>query len=52
MLNLANKHGAKLGNIENIDKHFQTVQKEMGSKGDMAGVYGATRVEAGLPFKN
>lgn len=52
MLALANEFGAKMGNVENIDKHFQIVQKEMGSRGDIAGAYGGARVDAGLPFKN
>jgi hypothetical protein len=28
------------------------VQEHMGSKGDIAGVYGAVRKEAGLKFEN
>jgi hypothetical protein len=52
MLALADKYGAKMGNVENIDKHFEIVQKEMGSKGDIAGAYGGARVDAGLPFNN
>jgi hypothetical protein len=28
------------------------VQEHMGSKGDIAGVYGAVRQEAGLKFEN
>ena len=52
MLALAKKYDAKMGNVENIDKHFEIVQKEMGSKGDIAGAYGGARVDAGLPFKN
>lgn len=52
MLALADKYGAKMGNVENIDKHFEIVQKEMGNKGDIAGAYGGARVDAGLPFNN
>jgi hypothetical protein len=34
------------------DAHLADVQKHMASKGDIAGVYGAVRQEAGLPFEN
>lgn len=52
MLALAKEYGAEMGNVKVIDRHLEAVQKEMGSKGDMAGVYGAARLDAGLPFKN
>lgn len=52
MLSLAKKHGATMGNVENIYKNFGIVKEEQGQKGDMAGVYGANRKLAGLPFKN
>ena len=52
MLALADKHEARLGNIENIYKLFEIVKEEMGAHGDVAGAYGGARVDAGLPFKN
>lgn len=52
MLALAKEYGAKMGNVENIDKHFAEVQTQQGSKGDIASAYGAARVDAGLPYKN
>lgn len=51
MLALGKQYGAKMGNVENIDRHFEIVQKEMGSRGDIAGAYGGARVDAGLPFR-
>ena len=38
--------------VEVADGHLAEVQKVMGSKGDIAGIYGAVRQEAGLDFKN
>lgn len=44
--------GMKLRSVEVTDGYLQEVKKERGEKGDMAGVYGAIRMEAGLPFGN
>ena len=38
--------------VEVADSHLAAVQKHMGSKGDIAGIYGAVRQEAGLKFEN
>ena len=38
--------------VEVADGHLADIQKHMGSKGDIAGIYGAVRQEAGLPFEN
>ena len=43
---------AKLKALDVADSHFSDVQKEMGAKGDIAGIYGAVRKESGLPFAN
>jgi len=51
-LNLAKAAGAKMGSLEVADAHLAAVQKKMGSKGDIAGIYGAVREESGLPFEN
>ena len=38
-------------NVEVVDNHLQKIQTYMGSKGDLAGIYGAVRQEAGLKFE-
>ena len=38
--------------IEVADEHLADVQKHMGSRGDIAGIYGAVRQEGGLKFEN
>ncbi|KAF6224843.1 hypothetical protein HO133_010037 [Letharia lupina] len=51
-LNLAEASGTKMKDVEVADGHLADVQKHMGSKGDIAGIYGAVRQEAGLKFEN
>lgn len=51
-LNLAEAFGTKMKDVEVADGHLSDVQKHMGSKGDIAGIYGAVRQEAGLKFEN
>lgn len=51
-LNLAEASGTKMKDVEIADGHLADVQKHMGSKGDIAGIYGAVRQEAGLKFEN
>lgn len=51
-LNLAAAAGTKMKDVEVADAHLAAVQKHMGSKGDIAGIYGAVRQEAGLQFEN
>ena len=51
-LSLASAAGAKMKNVEVADAHLGAVQEHMGSKGDIAGIYGAVRQEAGLKFEN
>jgi 3-hydroxyisobutyrate dehydrogenase-like beta-hydroxyacid dehydrogenase len=51
-LALAESHGAKMKGVEVGDAHLKMVQEHMGNKGDIAGVYGAVRQEAGLKFEN
>jgi len=51
-LNLAEASGTKMKDVEVADSHLAAVQKHMGSRGDIAGIYGAVRQEAGLKFEN
>ena len=51
-LDLAKSSGARLRSIEVVDSHLADIQKHMGSKGDIAGLYGAVRLESGLKFEN
>ncbi len=51
-LALGRESGAKLGGLENARSHLLNVKKVQGDKGDMAGMYGAARADAGLPFEN
>lgn len=51
-LDLAESLGANMKDVEVADDHLAAVQKHMGSKGDIAGIYGAVRQEAGLDFEN
>ncbi|KAF4773805.1 hypothetical protein HER10_EVM0004763 [Colletotrichum scovillei] len=49
---IAKAAGTRLPNIENADKHLQIVKEHVGPSGDMAGIYGAVRKEAGLKYEN
>ncbi|KAI4176731.1 MAG: hypothetical protein LQ343_000824 [Gyalolechia ehrenbergii] len=51
-LDLAEASGARMRDVEVADGHLADVQKHMGSKGDIAGIYGAVRKESGLNFEN
>lgn len=51
-LALAASAGAKLKDVEVADAHLAAVQKRMGSRGDITGIYGAVREESGLKFEN
>ena len=51
-MNLAQASGTRLRDLEIADAHLADVQQHMGSKGDVAGIYGAVRQEAGLKFEN
>ena len=51
-LDLARASGAKMKDLEVADGHLADVQKHKGSKGDIAGMYGAVRQEAGLKYDN
>lgn len=49
---LAEKAGTSFENVKVADRYLKGVQDHMGSRGDIAGIYGAKRVEAGLKFEN
>ncbi|KAF6821612.1 6-phosphogluconate dehydrogenase 2 [Colletotrichum sojae] len=51
-MSIAKAAGTRLPNIETADKHLKIVQEHAGRSGDMAGIYGAVRKEAGLSFEN
>lgn len=50
-MDLASAAGAQMKAVKVADGHLAEVQEHMGSKGDIAGIYGAVRKEAGLPFE-
>lgn len=49
---LAKSAGAEMKALEVADKHLEMVVEHAGDKGDIAGIYGAVRMEAGLKFEN
>lgn len=51
-MSLAKESGSKLKALEVADGHLEMLKKHKGEKGDVAGLYGAVRQEAGLEFEN
>ncbi|PYH88019.1 NAD(P)-binding protein [Aspergillus ellipticus CBS 707.79] len=51
-MDLAEKAGARMRGVELVDGYMGRVKEQMGTRGDVAGVYGAVRQEAGLKFEN
>jgi len=51
-MNLAEAAGTRLLNAEVADAHLAKVKEHAGERGDLAGIYGAVRQEAGLKFEN
>lgn len=51
-LSLAEAAGARLKNVETAAAHLAAVEEHAGPSGDIAGIYGAARKEAGLKFEN
>ena len=49
---LAKEGGQRMRNVEVTDHFLSVVKAEKGEKGDIAGVYGAARKEAGLEYGN
>lgn len=52
VLNLAHSSGASVKAYEVAVKHLETVEAHAGAKADISGIYGAVRLESGLPFEN
>lgn len=50
--NLAQSVDAELQTLEIADAHFAKVKQHCGQAGDVAGLYGAVREQAGLKFEN
>jgi len=51
-LDLARQAGMRLEAVETADRHLAGVKERMGEKGDLPGIYGVLREEAGLPYEN
>lgn len=51
-MDLVSKAGGQMKNVELADSYLKLVKENQGAKGDIAGIYGAKRLEAGLPFGN
>jgi 3-hydroxyisobutyrate dehydrogenase-like beta-hydroxyacid dehydrogenase len=51
-MSLAKAAGTRLKGVEVADAHLEMVKKHKGEVGDIAGIYGAVRQEAGLKFEN
>lgn len=49
-ISLAKQHGTRLATLEEALGHMKTAREFAGDSLDSASVYGAIRVEAGLPF--
>src|SRR2546423_460332 len=49
---LANKADVHMKNVEVANEYLKAVKEHMGTRGDIAGIYGAKRMEAGLKFEN
>ncbi|KAJ4301086.1 hypothetical protein N0V90_003176 [Kalmusia sp. IMI 367209] len=51
VLSLAEAHGAELPAYKAVRKQIDAVKEHCGSDGDLLGVYGAGRLQSGLPYK-
>ena len=51
-LDLAKVVGAKLRGYEVGMDHQKLVKEHVGAGGDISGIYGAVRLESGLPYHN
>ncbi|KAJ9610432.1 hypothetical protein H2200_005209 [Cladophialophora chaetospira] len=49
---IAQQSGTVMRNVELADNYLKIVQEHKGSAGELAAMYGAKRLEAGLPFEN
>lgn len=51
-MDLAKTSGAEMKAVKVADGHLAEVKEHVGARGDIAGIYGAVRKEAGLKFEN
>ena len=51
-MDIAKSGGAKIPALEIIDRHLQGAKNYAGQKADMTAIYGALRLESGLPYEN
>ncbi|MCJ1297871.1 hypothetical protein MMC08_000659 [Hypocenomyce scalaris] len=49
---IAEKTGIVMKNVELAESYLKVVQEQRGPKGELAAMYGAKRLEVGLPFEN
>lgn len=49
---LAESAGCRMKDVELADSYLKVVKETQGAKGDIAGIYGAKRLESGLKFEN
>ncbi|KAJ4165366.1 hypothetical protein LMH87_007000 [Akanthomyces muscarius] len=49
---LAEAAGTRVQNVETADAHLAKLKEHAGASGDIAGIYGTVRQEAGLRFEN
>jgi hypothetical protein len=52
ILEMAKSNGTVLKSYEVATDHLKVVEAHAGSANDITGIYGAVRLESGLPFKN
>ena len=52
VLNYANENGASVKAYEQAVEHLAIVEGKAGPKYDISSIYGAIRLESGLPFGN
>ncbi|TVY30374.1 putative oxidoreductase [Lachnellula hyalina] len=52
VLELAKSSGASIKGYEAAIDHLKVVEDQAGGEADITGIYGAVRLESGLPFKN
>ena len=52
ILELAKAHGTVLKSYEIAINHLKVLEAHSGSESDITGIYGAVRLESGLPFEN
>lgn len=51
-MDLAKSNGTAMKAAQVADAHLAGVKEAVGAKGDIAGIYGAVRLEAGLKYEN